>query len=92
MINNASGDASWLWGNEDLLGELEGAMFQDDWEILDYEQPFRKFHLKIRGAEMFHRCMEEIAHELANNSTTDAFRIAARVKVFNAPCSRDCLW
>ena len=72
-------------------------MDDPDWHRLDYEQPFRKFHLS--GAGYFTRqCMGRVAMDMAGYGTEDnrmkieAFRIAARKQVFHTPGARDCLW
>ena len=73
------------------------AMDDPNWDRLDYEQPFRKFNLS--GAEYFTcQCMEETAMEMAGRGAEDnrmkieAFRVAARKRVFTKPGARDCLW
>ena len=73
-------------------GVYERAMWDDNWDKLNYEQPFQKFHLS--GADFFtYECMEDTAYDLAlKNGGIDAFRIAARKVFFRAPASRDCLW
>ena len=71
----------------------ESTMWDPNWDPLNYEQPFRKFHLS--GAEHFtYECMEDTAsaYELAYDGTINASRIAARKVFFRAPASRDCLW
>lgn len=75
----------------------EWGMDDPNWDRLNYEQPFRKFHLP--GAGFFtYECMEETAREMAGRGTEDdrmkieAFRIAARKQVFRTPGARDCLW
>ncbi len=75
----------------------EQGTLDPNWDRLDYEQPFRKFHLS--GAGFFNGCMEETARNLAGRGTADnrmrieAFRIAARKRVFTEPgLVRDSLW
>lgn len=77
----------------------EWNMMDPYWNRLDYEQPFRKFHLS--GAEFFtYECMEDIARDMAVcggdiedvRMKIEAFRIAARKLVFRKPGARDCLW
>ena len=81
----ASKKAGWIWGAEDHMGSVyEGAMWDDNWDRLVYEQPFRKFHLS--GADFFtYECMEDTAYDLVHkNGGIDAFRIAARKVFFHA--------
>ena len=75
----------------------EWNMDDPNWDKLNYEQPFRKFHLS--GAGFFtYECMEDTARMMAGRGTDEdkieieAFRIAARKQVFNTPGARDCLW
>ena len=93
VLEFASKKAGWIWGAEDHMGSVyERAMWDDNWDKLNYEQPFQKFHLS--GADFFtYECMEDTAYDLAlKNGGIDAFRIAARKVFFRAPASRDCLW
>ena len=93
LLDRASRKAGWLWGAEDhMQGVYEFAMWDSNWDRLNYEQPFRKFSLP--GADFFAgECVGDTAHELARDGAYfDAFRIAARTVVHRAPASRDCLW
>mmetsp|Transcript_10726 Transcript_10726/g.16328 ORF Transcript_10726/g.16328 Transcript_10726/m.16328 type:complete len:346 (+) Transcript_10726:85-1122(+) len=98
LIKKAHKKAGWIWGAEDHMARVfEWNMDDPNWHRLDYEQPFRKFHLS--GADFFTcECMEETARDMAGRGTEDdrmkieAFRIAARKQVFNTPKARDCLW
>ena len=92
-LAEASRKAGWLWGAEDhMQGVYEFAMYDEDWDRIDYEQPFYKFSLS--GADFFvGECMIDTAYQFAKpSSATDAFRIAARKVFFRASASRDCLW
>ena len=90
----------WVWRAEDLMQSVyEWNMDDPNWNRLNYEQPFRKFHLS--GAEFFtYECMEETARNMAgygrdiedHRMKIEAFRIAARKLVFRRPGARDCLW
>lgn len=82
-IQNASKKASRLWGAESLMS-IERYMWDDNWDKLNYEQPFRKFSLPGAG-HFTYECMEETAMDLAHQGTIDAFRIAARKVTFRAP-------
>ena len=85
-----------IWAGESLMQSVfEGA--DHDWYRMDYEEPFMKFTLS--GAASFtSEYMEEAAIEMAGRGTEDdrmrieAFRIAARKRVFSSPAARDCLW
>ena len=82
-------------------GDQMGIVYEEgtldpNWHRLDYEQPFRKFHL---AGAFFNGCIEETARNLAGRGTeddrmrTEAFRIAARKRVFTRPgLVRDSLW
>jgi len=98
LIKKARKKAVRIWGAEDCMGSVyERNMDDPNWDRLDYEQPFRKFHLS--GASFFtYECMEDTARMMAGRGTDEdkmeieAFRIAARKQVFNTPGARDCLW
>ena len=82
-----------VWDAEDLMQCAISHFGYHDWVAfyrLDCGHPFRKFHLP--GAELFVTFMEEVAHSLVRHGGTDAFRIAAREVLLEAPESRDCLW
>ena len=87
-----------IWAGESLMQSVfEGASYDPNWYRLNYEQPFMKF--TFSGAATFtSEYMEEAAIEMAGRGTEDdrmrieAFRIAARKRVFSSPAARDCLW
>ena len=72
-------------------------MDDPNWDRLNYEQLFRKFHLSCAGF-FTDECMEDTAMMMAGRGTdedkmmVEAFRIAARKLVFDRPGARDCLW
>lgn len=65
LIKKARKTVVWIWGAEDRMGSVyEFGMDDPNWDRLNYEQPFRKFHLP--GASFFtYTCMEDTAMMMA---------------------------